>query len=240
MIKTEMVTVKIPNVIKSYQDIGSDPDVKPKFIVIYDCVSLFESAGPGSPRSKVLQNVDLNHREDYLIDMDVESISVIPKFLSRKSVLIQYSVLFMFEKYFLIPWSELFERDTNIKYKFYMATDKSENAMLRALAFNSELSSGHKKKIFAKISQYRQSAMYLATTLEIRRYMSDFFKSFIGMPFDFSKIDIYISDKIILPKPIHITPSFSYFVPLLYNYFASIFVCLLVLVIEKWYHRSSK
>jgi len=257
LIKTEIVTVKIPSVIRTYQDIYSDPELELRFMVLDDSYRLFEDAFQfqknkendaeksietsvnSHDRSLVWKKVlrlQSNNKTDVLLKPNLESFKLIQELVSKPVVVIDYSHTYSILTNCLVPF---LDDDNNLhsNVKMFMTSDPSEEPILRAIAFNSRMNPSHIKRIHYRASLFIQSGIYNNIGLQVRRPIQEFFKFNLGMVLDFSKYHLFISDKIILPHPVLITPDMKYYISLFSLIAVLFFVSFVIYSLEHRWHE---
>ena len=233
MIKTEMVTVKTPQVIASYQDIVDDPQIEPFMGHLYDEYRLFRTASSGSLRNKIWSRMIRFGIDTHLVDTPPNAMEIQHKLMNRKAVIIAYGNLINAGKYM----GTIVAKKTT--KRFLVSFDPSEQPVMSAYVLNSFMLHAISEKFSKNIQRYVESGLNQQLLENLAKIGSKVLNTIMNLDSDISDVDSYFSERVLLPHPVVIKADLQYF-----SYFFILFVvfCILafvILIIEIILHKMN-
>ena len=233
MIKTEMVTVKTPKVIASYQDIVDDPQIEPFMDYLLDEYRLFRTASKGSLKNKIWSRMVRLGMDKHLANSGKDGMEMQDKLLNRKAVIIAYDYMLYAAKYMATILAKKSGK------KFLLSFDPSEQPVISAYVYNSLMPQEIYVKFSKKIRRYGESALHQQVIDIMAKIGVKLFKSLMNMDSDISDVDSYVSERVLLPHPVVVKADLQYF-----SYFFILFVvfcvfAFVILIIEIILHKMN-
>ena len=243
MIKTDMVTVKAPRVIASYQDILDDPSIRPYIRHTFDEYISFKHAEEGSIKKKIWERVlkmgvnrlvynddSLDSNEDGVPDTDFWN----PEnpFMHSKAVLMFYASPVDIVKYS----SALYFKSLKNRKGLYVS-DPMESAKVSASVINRMTAEVVSLKYEGRMRRFfegRFFTKFLQNSGLLMVEVLDFFVDVTGLGKDISDADEYMNEKVVLPEPVLVKPNISYYKFLFISYLVSCVIQIIVFLIERW------
>ena len=230
MIKTDQVTVKIPKVLASYQDIEDDEEARPVLFKFSDAFHLFRNADSTSFRYKVWKRVLKFGINETVLDLSVSNYYRIQELMMNKTALITYSDLMQN----LELSAHQYMSGTDIRG--LTSSDQQEPRILRSMLFNDRFDPSS-IKVISKRQMFVLESGLLARNLVIagRHILTNVIGMITGKGKDFWTLREYVSDRVILGHPqilkLDIRCFKGVFLLLISSYF-------LGLIVEKHVHKS--
>ena len=238
MIKTEMVIVKDPEVIKSYKDLVESKDHSPIFIDYMDSYKDFKSANPDSIKGQVWEKSVRNGLDKSFFKANMEELFVMfEKLLTTKYVNIEFDWLIKCFKYPL--FSRMMElisdrkKHSSNNQRGLISRDPQQNSQIRTLVINEQLSQEKREKLYVR-TQGAFELMLLPIALDktSRTLSVMIFKK--SSTTDYLAMDEFIADHVKITEPKILTPDMLYYKNLFVLFHFSLFICCYFLVIEKF------
>ena len=233
MIKTEMVTVKTPQVIASYQDIVDDPQIEPFMGHVLDEYHLFRTASKGSLKNKIWNRMIRLGIDKHLINTPKDGMEIQDKLLNRKAVLIAYSRVINAMKYML---TIIAKKTTK---RFLHSIDPSEQPVMSAYVFNSFMLHEISEKFSKNIQKYVESGLNQQLLDNLAKIGSKVFNTIMNLDSNISDIDSYFSERVLLPHPVVIKPDLQYFSSLFVLFVVFCILAFDILIIEIILHKKN-
>ena len=236
MIKTDMVTVKDPKVIGSYQDLLDDPEIEPFIIHLNDEYLSFKTAPKGSVKRKIWERVlslgiDKHVVNPKKLDVILSFGDLDGPFLNTKATMLVFTYALNGGKYMAGPLAKgLLERKEDPRnIRFLYVYDDSEKFVTTTYIMNALASEEVAKKYFVKRTRLVETYVMEKMAMNNAKGFAD---QFVGFK-DISDVDEYFSPRVMLPVPKIFKPDFTYFMPLFVLYLLLCFVSFLLLLIER-------
>ena len=231
MIKTDMVTVKTPRVIASYQDIVDDPSIQPYIRHNFDEYKSFKHAPSGSLKKKIWERVvkmgvgKLIYDSNYTMPFEDTK----HPFMNYEGVIMAYSsVINYFKYYFAVHFKS---RQTR---KGLYVSDFTESAKVSAVVINHMTSKAVSQKYERRIKRFFQGHLWAKVIDNAGLYKARYSAGKLRLGKDLSDADQYVNQRVILPKPVLLKPNITYFVSLFISYFVFCFIQFILFLIEIW------
>ena len=229
MIKTDIVTVKAPRVIGSYQDILDGPEIKPYIYYAYDEYISFKHAKQGSLKRKITERI-LKMGVNKLVShrgfgnlMNPES-----PFMNSKAVLLAYTSVLDMAKY----WLSLYVK--RMEARGLYVSDPTESEKLSAIVINRMTIEAVSHKYQTRMRRFFQGHIYPQYTKNLGLEFEEYHAGILQMSKVISDIDQCFSQRVILPSPVLVKPNITYFMPLFISYLILCFIQFIVFLIERW------
>ena len=231
MIKTDMVTVKAPRVIASYQDILDDPSIVPYIRHASDEYTTFKRAPRGSLKRKIWERIVKMGVSRLVYDDSNDSDRAIRYnlFMQTKAVIMAYSRLVGIVKY---AYALQLKRMENRKGLY--VSDLTESKRLCASVINRMTDNVISHKYEVRMKRYFEGHFYYKFLDDAGLQSGQFYGEFFGLGTDISDADQYINERVVLRDPVLVEPTITYFMPLFILYLVVSFIQLIIFVIERW------
>ena len=208
-IKTEAITVIPAKVIKSYQNILDNEKVNPMFLRFFDEYFSFKFADESSVKRKVWKRVNEKGTENCIFGFDDISrfIKLMDSVKSQKGALVMFDDLIYAFRYFIL--SLLRES----KLRSYFVYDPIEQAHVRTLLFNHEISKKSEKVFNRRMSLVRESGFKKNLFENLATTSLDIYVEFMSSDKpsrDISPIGEYFSTRVLLSDSVVTTPGLDY------------------------------
>ena len=229
MIKTDMVTVKAPKVIASYQDILDGPKIKPYICYGFDEYTSFKYAKEGSLKRKIWERILKMGVKKLVSHRGIGKLLYLNSpFMNSKAVVMAYVSLLDVGKY----WISLYfwEKKTRGLY----VSDATESAKLSASVINRMTTDTVSHKYQVRMRRFFQGHFYPKFLQNLGLELEEFYAGRLGMAKHISDIDEYISERVVLPSPVPVKPNINYFMPLFISYLILCFIQFIVFLVERW------
>ena len=242
MIKTDMVTVKTPKVIGSYQDLLDDPDIQPFITHLTDEYVSFKLAPEGSVKrriwEKVLsQGIDKHVVETKNIDVILSFLNPGGPFLNSKAAMFAFTSSVDGGKYMggLLAKGMSKRKEDPRNIRFLYVNDDSEPFVTTTYIINALTPEEVAKKYFVRrrrlVEAHFMDKVADKSGLSLAETYAD---EFLGFGKDISDVDEYFSQRVVLPEAVIFKPDITYFMPLFALYLVLCFLSFLFLLIERW------
>ena len=229
MIKTDMVTVKAPKVIVSYQDILDGPEIKPYIYNAFDEYTSFKHAEQGSLKRKIWERI-LKMGVNELVNhgRNLELLDPKSAFMNSKAVMLGYASLLDAGKH----WLPLIFKKENIRGLY--VSDPTESEKLSASVINRMTTEAVSHKYQAKMRRLFEGHFYYKYMKTLGLEQAQFYANFFEMGKDTSDFEQYFSPRVVLPSPELVKPNITYFMSLFISYLILCIIQFIVFLIERW------
>ena len=237
MIKTDMVTVKNPKVIESYQDLLDDPKSQPFITHITDEYVSFKTAPEGSVKRKIWERVLSQGIDKHIVE--TKNLDVLMYFanpdgplLNSKAAVFAFGYGLKGGKYVGLLAKELSKRKEDPRnIRFLYVYDDSEPFVTTTYIMNALTLEEVAKKYFVRRTRLIERGIMDKVTDE---NSIGFANEFLRFGKDVSDIDEYFSQRVVLPEAVIVKPDITYFMPLFALYLVLCFLAFVLLLIERW------
>ena len=232
MIKTDMVTVKAPRVIASYQDILDDPQIEPYIRHTFDEYLSFKDAFPGSVKRKVWERTVKMGVAKHVFGSEWYKEDIVfydrrHPFMNTKAAVMGYSNLINLVRYS----AALILRSLKTQ-RVLAAFDPIESEKLSASVINRMTDEVISQKYEGRMKRFFEGHFYHKMADNVGLEYALFYGDLLGLEKDISDIEQYINERVVLPEPVLVEASITHFMPLFILYLVLCFVQLTVLLIE--------
>ena len=242
MIKTDMVTVKNPKIIGSYQDLLDDTQVEPYILHYYDEYVSFKTAPKGSKKRRIWERVLSLGIDKHIADtkkFDVAKSFVNPDkpFLNSKAVLLVFTHALESFKYTggLLAKGLSKRKEDPRNIRFLYVYDVSEKFVTATYIMNTLTPEEVAKKYFVRRTRLVETGIISKFADKGGVCFTEIYADeFLGFGKDVSDVDEYCSPRIMLPEAVIVKPNITYFMPLFALYLVLCFLAFIVLLIERW------
>ena len=236
MIKTDMVTVKAPLIIGSYQDILHDPSVEPYIRDVLDEYTFFKYADQGTLQKKIWKRI-LKMGVEKLVNstvMDNISNFVEPNapFMMQKAVIIAYSNYLGMAKYL---FAIHFKSKNNVKNRRGLyVSDPSESGKSSASIMNRLAVEVLSMKYERRIRRYIEGHFWQKYFDNTALLFAEFYAYMLDESKDFRDVAEFINQRVVIPLPELVTPDLTYFMDFFITYLVLCVIQIIVFLIERW------
>ena len=229
MIKTDMVTVKTPRVIASYQDIVDDPQISPYIWHAFDEYISFKEAPEGSLKKQIWERI-VKMGVNKLVNAKSRSNLLNPNgpFMRSKAVFMAYTNVHDAGKYFCALYLK------KEKTRGLYVSDPTENEKMSAIVINRFAKEAVSHKYQARMRRFFEGHFYQKFIKSLGLEQAQFHADLLELGKDISDAEQYVSQRVILPEPVLVKPTITYFMPLFIVYLVLCFIQFIVFVIERW------
>ena len=242
MIKTDMLTVKTPKIIGSYQDLLDDPEIQPFIIHLIDEYVSFKTAPEGSVKKKIWERVlslgiDKHIVETKNIDGAMSSVDPNGPLLNGKAAIFAFSYVLEGGKYMsgLLAKGLSKRKEDRRNIRFLYVYDASEKVFMTTFIMNALTPEEVAKKYFVRRRRLVEAGIpeniFTKNGLAFAETYAD---ELLGFGKDISDVDEYFSQQVVLPEAVIVKPNMIYFMPLIVLYLVLCFLSFLLLLIERW------
>ena len=238
MIKTDIVTVKTPKIIGSYQDLLDDPEIEPFITHVNDEYASFKTAPKGSLKRRIWDRLLSLGMDKHIVDIknfDVAFSFADPDgpLLNGKAAVFAFGYGLDGGKYIGGPLAKrLSKRNEDPRnIRFLYVYDDSETFVTASYIMNVLTSEEVAKKYFVRRTRLIETGIMDKVTDE---NSIGFANQFLEFGKDVSDVDEYFSQRVVLPEAKIFKPDYIYFMPLIVLYLLLCFVSFLLLLIERW------
>ena len=231
MIKTDMVTVKAPRVIASYQDILDDPSIQPYIRHSFDEYKSFRDASSESHKRKIWERIVEMGVGRLVFDSNFSLPFYDPQhpFMRTKAVVMAYNEMFNFVKYsFGLYLKELKNR------KALFASDATESARLTTSVLNRITSKAVSQKYERRIKRFFEGHFYHKIIDNAGLQAAQVYADLLKLGNDISDVHEYAGQKVVLSDPELVEANMAYFMLLFISYLVLCFIQLILFLIERW------
>ena len=242
MIKTDMVTVKDPKVIGSYQDLLDDPEIQPFIAHLTDEYLSFKLAPEGSVKRRIWervlsQGIDKHVVETNKLHVIMSLVNPDKPFLNGKAAFFAFSYALEGGKYMagLLAKGLSKRKEDPRNIRFLYVYDDFEPFVTTTYIMNALAPEEVAKKYFVRRTRLFEAHIpekIVDKTGEIFAETNS--DQFLGFGKDVSDVDEYFSQRIVLPEAMIFKPDYTYFMPLFVLYLLLCFLAFLLLLIERW------
>ena len=231
MIKTDMVTVKAPHVIASYQDILDDPQVEPFIPHILDEYRTFKYAPSESIKGKIWQRIVKQGLDTHILEPSKGTgmaLNVDTSITSTKGVIIAFNDALYAGKYLGLT------RVKGTTLRFLIAFDPSEHPVVSAFVFNRLIP--HDIFLRSHLILRRMFEANLRPKYQDmlgKAVAETFAEEWLGRGKNLSEVDSYVSERVLLPESVLVKPDIFYYKTLFVSLLGLYFLAFIVLLIEK-------
>ena len=240
MIKTDMVTVKDPKVIGSYQDLLDDAEIEPYILHYYDEYVSFKTGRKGSVKRKIWERVLTLGIDKHIVDtkkFDVAKSFVNPDkpFLNSKAVLFVFTHALETFKYMggLLAKGLSKRKEDPRNIRFLYVYDDSEKFVTATYIINALTPEKVAKKYFVRRTRLVEAGIVSKFADKGGVIFAETYADqLLGFGKDISDVDEYFSQRVVLPEAVIVKPDYTYFMPLFVLYLLLCFLSFLLLLIE--------
>ena len=240
MIKTDMVTVKAPKVIASYQDIVDDPSIVPYIRHTFDEYVSFKQAPSGSLKRQIWDRIvkmgvnklvynddtDASNSDD---DIDTPFFNSRNPFMRTKAVIMAYGSMVDIVKYSsALHFKSLGNR------RGLCVSDPTESAKLSASVVNRLTKEDISKNYERRMRRFFEGHFYHKFLENTGLQYAMLFADMTGLGKDISDAEEYANQRVVLPDPVLVKPNINYFIPLFILYLVLCVIQLILFLIERW------
>ena len=237
MIKTDMVTVKAPLVIASYQDIVDDPAIEPYIRHNFDEYKSFKNAPSGSLKKKIWERVVKMGVGKLVFDSNYSTPFEDTKhpFMNYEGVIMGYSsIIKYFKYYFAVHFKSLKTR------KGLYVSDPTDSAKVSAIVMNRMTLKTVSEKYERRMKRFFQGHFWHKMVDNAGLHNARFFAGKLKLGKDLSDADQYVSQRVVLSEPVLLKPNMTYFMYLFISYLVLCFIQFIVFLIERWVSNKNK
>ena len=229
MIKTDMVTVKTPRVIASYQDILDDPQIEPYIWRAFDEYKSFKVARAGSRKKNIWKRI-LKMGVNKLVVADLRSNFLDPNhpFMRSKAVGMAYANVYNAGKQFFALYLK------KEKTRGLYVSDPTESEKVSASVINRMTTETVSYKYQARMRRFFEGHFYQVFIKNLGLEQVQFYADSFEMGKDISDVEQYFSQRVVLPEPVIVKPNITYFMPLFISYLALCFIQSIVFLVKRW------
>ena len=240
MIKTDMVTVKDPKTIGSYQDLLDDSKIQPFISHLNDEYVSFKTAPEGSLKRRIWKRVLSQGIDEHVfgsknIDVVMSLVNPDGPYLNTKAALLTFSHSLPLGKYMggLLAKGMSKRKEKNIRFLYVY--DDSETFVTTTYVMNALTPGKVAKKYFVRRRRLFEADIFRKFVDKTGlSYAERFGDQLFESGKDISDVDEYVTQRVVLPEPEIFKPDMTYFMPLLVLYLILSFLSLLLLLIERW------
>ena len=234
MIKTDMVTVKAPHVVRTYQDVLDDPTLNPGFIHFYDEYRSFKTAPTGSLKNKIWERLVKNGVDKYVIETSKpDALGTLDEEMKSTK-----GVLFSFSNAIDAGKTTVLSKIKKSKLRMMISFDPSEHPVIGTFVMNSfmptDVSLGYRKRMRGVL----ESHIFVKLGHQFGESVAASLGELLNTGQDFSDIESYVSERILLPEPELFTPDVQYMMPLLITFLVlcafSFGVFVIEILVSEW------
>ena len=234
MIKTDMVTVKAPRVIASYQDILDDPEIQPYIRHTFDEFFPFKNAPPESLKRKIWERIVKLGVDKYVFGSDWDKEDTLffdphHPFMNSKAIIMAYASTTRFVEYL---FGVVLKRYDNRKMLF--ASDSTETKRLSASVLNRITSPGFSHLYLIRMRRFLEADMWQRMVDHTGLLWAEYYLELLHEGKDFSDVHEYVDRKVLLPDPILVKANMDYFLFLFITYLVLCVIQIMVFLMERW------
>ena len=241
MIKTDMVTVKDPKIIGSYQDLLDDPEIEPFITHLTDEYVSFKTAPEGSAKRSIWKRVLSLGMDKHIVDtkkLDVVMSFANPDgpFLNSKAAMFVFTYALEGGKYMggLLAKGLSRRKEDPRNIRFLYVYDDSETFVMTTFVINALTPEEAAKKYLIRRTRLFDTG--IEKTFADKNGVSfaeTYADEFLGFGKDISDVDEYFSQRVVLPEAAIVKPDITYFMPVFVLYLVLCFVSFLLLPFER-------
>ena len=229
MIKTDMVTVKTPRVIASYQDILDDPQIEPYIRYTFDEYLSFKDARSGSLKKKIWERI-LKMGVGRLVYQKGTALfgNSDHPFMHTKAVLMAYGNMKNLVKYS----SGLFFKKLKIR-KCIFFYDPNESEKLSSSIMNRWILKALANKYERRMRRYFEGHFYQIFLENAGLRYAEYYGDLMNLGKDISDVDQYASERVVPSEPELVKPNITYFMALFISYVVLCFIQFICFLFER-------
>ena len=231
MIKTDMVTVKTPHVIASYQDILDDPQAEPFIFHVMDEYRTFKYAPRESVKGKILQRIVKQGIDTHILEPSKATkiaVKVDVSVILTKGVMIAFNDALYAGKYMGLT------RVKETNWRLLISFDPSEHPVISAHVLNQLTPHDIFLRSHSFIRRLFEANLRPKYYDMLGKAVAETFVDQIpGLSKDLSEVDLYVSERVLLPESVLIKADILYYKWLFISLLGLYFLAFIVLLIEK-------
>ena len=231
MIKTDMVTVKAPHVIASYQDILDDPQVELFISHLKDEYRTFKSAHPESLKGKIWQRIVKQGLDTHVLESGKgadTSVDVNALITSNKGVIIAFSQSLYLHRYLAMTPAKQY----NLRFLF--AFDPSEHPVISANMLNRLTRHDTFLQYHLLLRRMLEANLKVRLDDMLARAMAETYRDLMpDAAQELSQVDLFVSERVLLPESVLVKPDILYYKTLFMSLLGLYFLAFIVLLIER-------
>ena len=242
MIKTDIVTVKDPKVIGSYQDLLDDPEIQPFITHLNDEYVSFKTAPKGSVKRQIWERVLSQGMDKHIVDtkkFDLIMSWANPDepFLNGKAAMFIFSYALEGGKYMggLMAKGLSKRKEDPRNIRFLYVYDNSEKFVTTTYIINALTPKELAEKYFVQRRRLVEAYIFYKIFDKAGLFFAETYADqLLGFGKDISDVDEYYSPRVMLPEAVIFKPDRTYFMPLFVLYLVLCFLAFVLLLIERW------
>ena len=242
MIKTDIVTVKDPKIIGSYQNFLDDPEIQPFITHLTDEYASFKTAPEGSVKKRIWekvlsQGIDRHVVETKKIDVVMSFVDPNGPLLNTKAAIFTFGCALEAGKYMagLLAKGISKRKEDPRNIRFLYVYDDSETFVTGSFIMNALIPKELAKKYFVRRRRlFEAHILFKIFDKAGLSFAETYADQFLGFGKDISDVDEYFSQRVVLPEAVIVKPDITYFMPLFVLYLVLCFLASVLLVIERW------
>ena len=245
MIKTDMVTVKAPRVIASYQDMLDNSEIEPYIHHLLDEYTSFKQAPLGSLKGKIWERIlkmgvnrlvynDSSENANLVYLMRPEHL-----FMQTKAAIMVYASTIDWGKYvFALHLKNLQKFSLHFKSldnrKTLTVSDSTESERLSTSIINRMTSVVISDKYEVQVRCFFEGHFWYKMSDNGGLQNAQFYADMTGLGKDTSDVDQYVNQRVLLAEPVLLKMTIIYFMNLYISYFVLCVIEIIVFLIERW------
>jgi hypothetical protein len=247
MIKTELVVVREPHTIQTYEDLVESKHHNPLFIDYTEAYKEFQNSEKKSVKREIWEKGLKNGLDQTFVHANMEELFVMfENLLTTNYVDLEFDWLSKCLKYPI--FSRMMERmdDPEKPYaknqRAMISRDPRQNSQTRALMVNKKWNLLDKKKLEVR-AQHMFESMLLSVALDSTSRMMAVIVFRKSTTTDYSQKEQYMSKSIMTTEPEIITPNLYYYQSLMVSFLSCTIINVHILIIEhlvKRYQRKNE
>ena len=242
MIKTDMVTVKTPKIIGSYQDLLDDPEIQLFITHLGDEYLSFKTAPEGSVKRRIWERVLSQGIDKHVVDtkkIDVVLSFADPNgpFLNGKASMFVFTYALEGGKYMggLLAKGLSKRKEDPRNIRFLYVYDDSEKFVTTTCIMNALTPDEVAKKYVVRRRRLFEAGTPDKNSKKNGLIFADTYADeLLGFGKDISDVDEYFSQRVVLPEAVIVKPNMTYFRALFALYLVLCFLAFVFLLIERW------
>ena len=241
MIKTDMVTVKAPRVIASYQDILDDPSIQPYIRHNFDEFFPFKNAPSGSIKRKIWERILKMGVDKHVFGSDWDREDIVfyddrHPLMNSKAVIMAYASTTHFVEYLF----GVVLKNHKENRKMLFASDPAESTKLSASVLNRMTSPGFSHLYLIRMRRFLEADMWRRMVDNTGLSWAEYYMDLLDKGKDFSYVHEYVDRKVILPEAILVKANMDYFMFLFILYFVLCVTQTIIFLIEIWASKKEQ
>ena len=233
LIKTDMVTVKAPEVIATYQDIVDDHEIEPYIRHSFDEYISFKDAAPGSPKRKIWERILKMGVDKHVFGSDWDKEDIVfydlrHPFMNSKAVIMAYASTTHFVEYL---FGVVLKGDK--KRKMLLVSDPTDSTKLSANVFNRFTDDIIFHKYQVQMRRLFEGHFWYEMVDNAALLWVKYYADLLGLDVKISNAAEYVSHKVLLSDPELVKPNIIYFMFLFILYLVFCVIQLIVFLTER-------